>query len=474
MGKRQALTFVDLFAGAGGFSLGFVRAGFSCVGVIENDSRTSQTYQSNFPGHAALQLSRLGPTEGDILSLTKREVRIALRMTGVSEVDVLLAGPPCQGFSKIGRGKLDHLANQEGAAKSDPRNRMYRKFLAMLDWIRPRAFLFENVPGILTIGGTNVAEAICEGAAAAGYHVACTALNAAWYGVPQSRERVFILGIRSDLKVIPSFPQPAYRAELTTGHLSESDQTGVRFHNRAFFLKTENPRTGPSAICVEAALGDLPPFLDHLRDPEYKADRSRIRPQSYLQGRPTAYASLMRRWDETLVSNQVLDHYCRSTPRDFETFGLMRPGDKYPRAVELAEQRFEKAKRLYRKGILSSRPRRKDFVPPYKLGAFEEKWWKLVPSLPSWTITAHLAKDCYSHIHYDTQKRAITVREAARLQSFPDAFKFSGHTGDCFRQIGNAVPPLLSHAVAKHLHKLLTKKFIKEGKRIEGGRISVP
>jgi DNA (cytosine-5)-methyltransferase 1 len=136
----------------------------------------------------------------------------------------------------------------------------------------------------------------------------------------------------------------------------------------------------------------------------------------------------------------------------------MRPGDKYPRAVEIAEQRYEKAKRLYKMGVLNSRPRRKDFVPPYKLGAFEEKWWKLIPSLPSWTITAHLAKDCYSHIHYDSQKRAITVREAARLQSFPDAFIFSGHTGDCFRQIGNAVPPLLSYAVAKHLKKLLTKK----------------
>jgi DNA (cytosine-5)-methyltransferase 1 len=455
MGKRRALTFIDLFAGAGGFSLGFVRAGFKCAGVIENDLQASETYKANFPQHAELPLGRLGPVEGDILSLTKRAVTARLREIGVSKVDVLLAGPPCQGFSKIGRGKLDHLAQKDGACRLDPRNRMYRKFLEVLEWVRPRAFLLENVPGILSIGGINVAEKICRGGEAAGYHVLCTALNAAWYGVPQTRERVFILGIRSDLEVAPSFPKPLYRAGLTTGHLSESDQAGSRFRNPVFFRKTKNPGRGPSALSVEQALGDLPPFLDHLMDPEYKTDRAKICPQSYRRGRPNAYASLMRTWSPKLVSEQVLDHYCRNTPRDFETFGLMQPGDKYPRAVEIAEHRYQKAKSRYQKGILSSRPLRKDFVPPYKLGVFEEKWWKLIPSLPSWTITAHLAKDCYSHIHYDTQKRAITVREAARLQSFPDAFVFYGGTGPCFRQIGNAVPPLLSFALAKHIRSLL-------------------
>lgn len=453
MGKHRALTFIDLFAGAGGFSLGFVRAGFRCVGVVENDLHASETYKANFPSHSTLPLSRLGPIKGDILSLSRRAVTAGLRKSELNEVDVLLGGPPCQGFSMVGRAKLAHLARKNGASTVDPRNRMYCKFLEVLEWVRPRVFLFENVPGILKIGGANVAEAICKDGTAAGYHVLCTVLNTAWYGVPQTRERVLVLGIRSDLNISPSFPKPVYRVEFEPNRASESDHGAARFRNPAFFHKMEKPRKGPVAICVEDALGDLPPFLDHLRD-DYKTDRTKISPQSYRRGRPNAYAVLMRQWDRTFMSEAVLDHYCRSTPRDFETFGLMQPGDKYPRAVELAEKLLEKAKSMYQKG-LRRRPYRKDFVPPYKIDVFEEKWCKLVPSLPSWTITAHLAKDCYSHIHYDSQKRAITVREAARLQSFPDAFEFSGGTGPCYRQIGNAVPPLLAFALARHIRSFL-------------------
>src|SRR5262249_26608338 len=92
----------------------------------------------------------------------------------------------------------------------------------------------------------------------------------------------------------------------------------------------------------------------------------------------------------------------------------------------------------------------KRFVPPYPEGIFVDKWKKLVPSEPSWTIPAHLSKDSYSHIHHDaTQARAISIREAARLQSFPDAFMFTGNMGECFRQIGNAVPPLMAWAIAE-------------------------
>jgi DNA (cytosine-5)-methyltransferase 1 len=96
------------------------------------------------------------------------------------------------------------------------------------------------------------------------------------------------------------------------------------------------------------------------------------------------------------------------------------------------------------------RPPKKDYVPPYRLDGFHEKWRKLIPGRPSWTVTAHLSQDTYSHIHYDdAQGRAITIREAARLQSFPDGYRFHGNMGDAFRQIGNAVPPLLARALGK-------------------------
>jgi DNA (cytosine-5)-methyltransferase 1 len=449
-------TFIDLFAGAGGFSLGFTRAGFECVGVIENDRKASETYKANFPGHALLPLSHLGPIDGNILSLKQDDIKSALRKEGVREVDVLLAGPPCQGFSKIGRGKLDHLANRSGAFKSDPRNNLYLKFLDALKWVRPRSFLFENVTGIFRLAGMNVAETICEGAARVGYDVKCTILNSAWFGVPQSRERLFILGLRSDQKISPTFPLPIHRVVLNTGHLSEAKVLRNLFRNPDFFVRSKTPEIGPKAVSVAEAIGDLPRLFSHLNNPKYRPIRSLFPPQPYRQGRPGTYASLMRKWDNTLESMKATDHYCRWTPRDFDTFGLMQPGDKYTQAVEIAKRRYEEAKRLYTQGFLDVRPRRKAFVPPYRLGTFDEKWWKLIPSQPSWTITAHLGRDCYSHIHYDSQKRSITVREAARLQSFPDAFVFSGNMGDCFKQIGNAVPPVLAYALARHLRVLLS------------------
>lgn len=452
---KQGLTFLDLFAGAGGFALGFSKAGFQCMGVIENDSSASETYSINFSHHKTLPLCRLGPADGNILSISEEEIKRGLKQAGVKQLDLLLGGPPCQGFSKVGRGKLDHLAKKKGAFKNDPRNKLYLKYLEILRWARPRIFLFENVVGILHLQGKNVAEEICSLAEMAGYQVRCTILNAAWFGVPQIRERVFILGVRNDLPFEPSFPRPSYFATLRKGHVSGADLRGDFFRNSKWFLKTENPSKCSPARTVKEALGDLPPFLDHLTVPGYRAIRGNIEPLSYRPGRPNAYASLMRKWNGKSASSTVIDHFCRHTPRDYEIFAKMKPGDKYPRAVEIAEERYSEARKRFRSGLLKHRPRRRDFVPPYNTEAFEEKWWKLIPSRPSWTLTAHLGKDCYSHIHYDTQSRAITIREAARLQSFPDDFVFMGSMGDCFRQIGNAVPPLLSHALAKHIRSLL-------------------
>src|SRR5207249_457574 len=141
----------------------------------------------------------------------------------------------------------------------------------------------------------------------------------------------------------PSFPKPLHRVRLTTGHLTEANASNLK---SALFCKTENPKNGLPPVCVSDALGDLPPFLDHLNNPAYKGARALSRPLTYRRGRPTSYAALMRRWDRTLTSEMVFDHFCRGTHRDFETFGLMLPGDKYPRAVEIAEARYEKARRL--------------------------------------------------------------------------------------------------------------------------------
>jgi DNA (cytosine-5)-methyltransferase 1 len=167
----------------------------------------------------------------------------------------------------------------------------------------------------------------------------------------------------------------------------------------------------------------------------------------------------MRAWPGFPPPSGVEDHAIRRTPRDYEIFRRMEPGDRFPEALAIARAiRDEELARLQSAGLAPA-PGTHEWnefearlVPPYDEHDFPDKWRKLIPGRSCWTVPAHLAKDSYSHIHYDSaQARMISVREAARLQSFPDAFLFAGNIGDCFRQIGNAVPPLLARAIARRL-----------------------
>ena len=200
------------------------------------------------------------------------------------------------------------------------------------------------------------------------------------------------------------------------------------------------------------ALGDLPALTEHLTEKRRPRGDFR-RAVAYRAGPPPAFARLMRDWPGLPSPGGVNDHAVRRTPRDYETFRHMAPGDRYPEAIAVARSLRDAALgRLREGGEAVPDPGTPEwdefearFVPPYDEHDFPDKWRKLIPGRPSWTVPAHLSKDSYSHIHYDgEQARMISVREAARLQSFPDAFEFSGNMGDCFRQIGNAVPPLLA------------------------------
>ncbi len=178
----------------------------------------------------------------------------------------------------------------------------------------------------------------------------------------------------------------------------------------------------------------------------------------------TDYAAKMRAWPGLAKCDAGTDgHVVRLTPRDFEIFQRMRIGGDYPHASAVANAIFEE-----RLSQLRPRPAqdseawnalRKASVPPYDAGKFPNKWWKMDPAMPSRTLTAHMGKDTYSHIHWDSrQKRTVSVREAARLQSFPDAFRFAGAMNAAFRQIGNAVPPLLAQAVGRQLKLDLSRE----------------
>lgn len=449
---RRRLTCLDLFAGAGGFSLGAEAAGFLVLGAVELDNVAARTLRLNF---GERPLDRLGAADGDIAKLTPGLVTQMQRQAGIGELDLLVACPPCQGYSRVGRGKLDSLAEVDKAHVSDSRNFLYHHAIRLLEKLRPRAFAFENVTGILHHGRRNVAEEVCRAVSAAGYSAKCAILNCAWYGVPQTRERVVILGFREDLGVEPKFPLRRHEVSLSRGHLSVAELSPKTWADSTCFVSWREIPVATDASparTVGEALADLPPFTAHLAalasGTRIRSRRDFFGPVPYRGAPPNDYCRLMRHWGARLVSDAVRDHFCRWTPRDFETFRRMPPGARYPQAHALAEQRYCEAGAHFVETGVGTMPTKAEFVPPYPLDCFEDKWRKLIADQPAWTITAHLAQDTYSHIHFDSgQARAITPREAARLQSFPDAYQFAGNTGDMFRQIGNAVPPLLARAI---------------------------
>jgi DNA (cytosine-5)-methyltransferase 1 len=456
----DAYTALDLFSGAGGFSLGLEAAGFHSVGAIDVDPVVGETYVKNF---GERPVCFFGQREGDMRKVSFRRVRDKLHLAGISELDLLVAAPPCQGFSRVGRAKLDSIADQTGAFFLDPRNHLYRQAVAMLKELRPRVFLFENVAGILHVRGRNVAELVCAAVQRAGYRTRAAVLNTAWYGVPQSRERVIVIGTRDDLDLEPAFPTRYHSVEVTRGHISEATMNPELWSTDEYFVPFDElpaRKELEDAVTVRQAIADLPSFTEHLRaqraNTKYRPRREIMPAVDYRREPDNWYGDLMRAWPGLPPSERVTDHYCRWTPRDFETFARMRYGDRYCQALVIAQARYDDARRAYLAGHCA-RPSRRQFVPPYPNDVFDEKWRKLDPDEPCHTITAHLGKDTYSHIHYSgRQKRAITIREAARLQSFPDSFEFAGNMGDMFAQIGNAVPPLFARALGRRLRRMLT------------------
>ena len=468
-------------------SLGLERAGFQCVGAFEWNEKAASTYQQNL-GHD-LVVQGFGAVLGDLSLVDPRQVARKLGRAGIrrGQIDLLAAGPPCQGFSRIGRGKLNSLSGKVDAFLHDPRNQLYRRALEFVDVLKPKAVLLENVPGIIHLAGTNIAEVICKALSDLGYSARYTLLNAARYGVPQSRERVFILGIREDMaQRPPTFPESTHLFESPRGSLSRADLCTDSFLNPELYCRYSeicgytDTGTLPAALTAEDALGDLPTFTRHLgylgklgqpNRKGYSSCRGFHEPLPYrLQlSDVNPYQQLMRNWLPPEDPSRVSGQYCRWVPRDFLTFRTMGSGDCYPRALQIATARYREAVKSFRNGEWASRPRKKDFIPPYSSLTFDEKWKKLYRRRPSWTITAHLERDTYSHIHYDSrQARAISPREAARLQSFPDGFEFSGNTGEMFRQIGNAVPPVLAWRLGVSIIDQIRKAEAGRAKRQPG------
>lgn len=465
--SKEELCCVDLFAGAGGLGLGLQRAGYKVSGVVEIDDAAGATYSRNFLADDRRVFTALGSESGDIKQIDFGQVGSFLKEQGIDRVDLIAGGPPCQGFSKAGRGKLNHLDDDFGAFSQDSRNSLIFDFCRAVRVLRPRAVLVENVTGIFNLAGENHANLICRELTACGYRVRATVLNAAWYGVPQNRERFFLIGIAEDVPEPHSwFPEPKHHGRERRRQAINRDLQGANFDNPDWVEAVHPAGNSKPPVTVGEAFADLPAFTAHLDEPGYRCGRAVNPPRPYSSIPRSTFAQQMRTWPGLEESREVRDHFCRNTPRDFRIFREMKQGDLYPDAVRIAAELYRKAVDSWDSSRGHPQPRPEEFIPPYPLGNFSERWQKLYFNRPSWTVTAHLSKDCYSHIHPDDeQARTITVREAARLQSFPDNFDFVGNTGECFRQIGNAVPPLLGCHLASHIRGLLEKKARRRPKR---------
>lgn len=463
---------VDLFSGCGGISLGFHSAGFKIIAGLENDKHAAQTHALNFYSDESQRRQALHAKSRDITALEPLDFLKELypKQDPVSLVDVVVGGPPCQAFARVGRAKLRQIAKHPEAFRRDARGLLYMRYLHYVKALNPLAIMLENVPDIVNYGGTNVAEAIAEALEDMGYKAAYTFLNAAHYGVPQLRERLILVAFANELEVAePFFPKPTHYVDLLPGYravrrmlnLGGAGTESVRIRTISpsphFRSSPVSTKRLPQAVAASEALGDLPPITEHLEGTIQEGPRRFDTLVRYANRKPSAYASSMRKWEGFESQGGVTDHVTRSLPRDYPIFARMKPGDQYPEAYKIANGifslRLEERRSTGEDLPVGSRAYlelKARTVPPYDPNKFPNKWRKMEWGRPARTLMAHLGKDSYSHIHYsDGQARTISVREAARLQSFPDGFTFAGAMNAAFRQIGNAVPPLLAMRVAE-------------------------
>lgn len=384
---KSGPVVVDLFSGAGGLSAGFRDAGFRVVGGIDSWKPACDSFALN-ERDALVRC-------GDIYELDAEEFKVDLG----TKVDVVLGGPSCQGFS------TSSGLSRKGRKVNDPRNSLFEEFVRFVDILSPSWIVMENVTGLLLYHRGAVARAICEEFARIGYHVVPMILLAADHGVPQLRRRLFFIGNNTNQPI--AFPHALHGDPelwkdfaLPFAHLS-------RIGN-----KTDNENKKPH-VSLADALSDLPP----MEPGEYYES------QPYPQKAETAYQRRIRRYSRRLTLHETFS----LSPSDSECVPLIGPGENWRSLPErIRDSRFGKI-RPYDATTMLKRP----------------LWEK-----PSHTITTKFNDASAGAFIHPTQDRTFSLREGARIQSFPDRYKFSGSPSQIRRLIGNAVPPLLAERIA--------------------------
>lgn len=419
--SRSSLKAIDLFCGAGGISKGLEQAGFEILWGIDNEENTRPTFEANH---------NCEMTVADIREMKPPDLGL-----DTGELDIVAGGPPCPTFSLVGRSKINSLDGRSNT--SDERHLLYEEFLRFVKHYRPKAFIMENVEGMLSAendDGEPVVEIIKDQIREIEYKTRVQVIDAADYGVPQHRNRLFFIGNRLGEKNPDMGRWETHRKPLNEeekqikfrrdpSELTDKDQetlTGFsEDDSQEQFPQFDKDRsTKEPWNTVADAILDLPPVSPDGETPPTKAEEYEIGPVSEYQYWVRDVPE-HKDWKEMPLYN----HECRGhNMRDLTLYKLLGEGVSF---------------------IIGDLPEEHQ---PYRSDIFPDKLKKQNAKEPATTIVAHLYKDGHMFIH-PREARSITVREAARLQSFRDTFEFPVARTHAFKQIGNAVPPLLAQAI---------------------------
>lgn len=419
-------NYIDLFAGAGGLSEGFTKAGLNPIAHVEMDANACLTLKTRIAYHYLKSQDQLGiyysylqkdinqdelyghipddllksAIHAEISDLSINTVFNRIdKLIGDKPVDLIVGGPPCQAYSLVGRSKINSLKNQH--VSTDNRYELYKQYGRFLQKYQPQYFVFENVLGILSAEGGELIKQIEKYfAKECGYRIRYQVLDANKYGVLQLRKRVIIIG-RKGLEPF-DYPEP----ETVTRELDWTVK--------------------------EALLADLEYLNPGDENPK------------------SAYTT-------DIVHNYLSKHGIRNGV-DFVTQHITRPHNERDLGIyRLAIEKWKNRERLKYTDVPEEWQTHKNRT------AFLDRYKVVDPEGLSHTVVAHISKDGHYYIYPDeNQVRSLSVREAARIQSFPDDYFFEGGRGPAFKQIGNAVPPQLAFVIAKKMKELLLEQPVNE------------
>ncbi|MDR1037929.1 MAG: DNA cytosine methyltransferase [Deltaproteobacteria bacterium] len=392
----SSLRFIDLFSGAGGLSEGLGYAGWKGVFACESEPQFARCYSTNFPS--------IMMRNADIQTLDPAKIRKELGMAS-GELDLVCGGPPYQGF----------FLETEDDGFADPRTQLYRNFLRFVKVFAPRAVLVEAGSNLLTLAKGETFEDMMVGLERLGYGTDTALLGAHWYGIPQVRWRIFIVGLKGRDVPPNAFPEPENSCKPMPGFYTEFRAKDI--------LRRPGPKAAKGHVTVKEAIGDLPKIANGEKWPAGGGYGTK----------PSCPYQILARKGSISVAN----HDAPSLSAvNLERMSHVPPGGNW---LDIPDE-------LLTTALLRSRG--SDHAE------HSDRYGRCSPRGLSGTILSKCDPHWGAFYHYN-QERGFTVREAARLQSFPDRFVFTGSQLKQFGQVGNAVPPLLAKAVGQSLKKVL-------------------